>query len=89
MVEEYADIKGTEDFLIASDEFYKYLAAMLRQEIKDKTTDIERLRDLSDIVKINCATIKSQEKSKKEKKEKDRLQFYSRKNKQAGDQVAV
>lgn len=52
--------KGTEDFVNACDEFYTYLAGFLRKEIEKNPTDLEKLRELSEIVKINAASIKTQ-----------------------------
>ena len=55
----------TENFINASDEFYTYLAEFIRAEIKSKPTDIDKLRELSEIVKINSASIKSQKEETK------------------------
>lgn len=58
-------IKGTEDFINASDEFYKHLAKVLREEIKKDSRDLENLRELSELVKINSASIKTQKEEPK------------------------
>lgn len=59
------EIKGADDFINASDEFYKYLAGVLREEIKKESKDLERLRELSELVKINSTSIKTQKDDKK------------------------
>lgn len=61
-------IKGTEDFVNASDEFYKYLAKIIRDEIAKKSTDLEKLRELSEIIKINSGSIKTQKEEAKSSK---------------------
>ena len=61
-------IKGTEDFVNASDEFYGYLAKVLRDEIKKESKDIVLLKDLSELVRINSQSIKTQKEEPKGKK---------------------
>lgn len=86
MVEKNTEIKGVDDFIAASDEFYKYLASVLREEIQKNSKDIERLRELSELVKINSASIKTQ---REESKGKTETPVEKTKRKAGGGQVVV
>ncbi len=61
------EVKGTEEFIAASDEFYGHLAKLIRLEIKADCSDIDKLRELSEIIKINSSSMKSQEEKPKGK----------------------
>ncbi len=66
-------IKGTENFIAASEEFYDYLAKIIRGEISKSTVDLKVLRELSEIIKINSGSMKTQKEEPKGKS-KDPLQ---------------
>lgn len=79
------EIKGTEDFVNASDEFYGYLAKVIREEIKKESKDLAKLKELSDIVRINSASIKVQKEEPKSKKSP----LDKAKAKSSGEQVVI
>lgn len=58
---------GIDDFSEASDEFYKYLARLLREEMAAEQKDMDRLQDLAGLIKKTNSGMK--EKKEKQKKE--------------------
>jgi len=55
-----AKTKGIENFIDASDEFYDYLAEIIRDRIKEKVVDLKTIRELSEIIKVNSGSMKAQ-----------------------------
>lgn len=79
------EIKGTEDFVNASDEWYKYVASIIRKKIEDKSEKLEEVREISEIVRITTSSIKTQkEESKGKKSPADKIKARSN-----GEQTVV
>jgi len=79
-------IKGAQDFIDASDEFYAYLAKVLRENIAKGSKDLELLKELSELVKVNSQSIKSQREEAKSAKKSPLEKAKARAN---GDQISV
>ncbi len=80
------EVKGTEEFIAASDEFLAHLAKIIRSAIARNCNDVDELRELSEIIKINSASMKSQEdKPNKKLSPMDKV----KKRASTGEQVSV
>lgn len=73
MVEKDTEVKsGVDEFIEASDAFYRHLAEILHLEINNGSVDLVRLRELSELVKINSMSIKSQREDAEKGKKKEK-----------------